>query len=369
MATYDDLKLLSENMFMIKGRELFNQYECRFDKVGEHVPRPLADANNEFVRLNRGLVGVLNFDEYGFTEPEEERDCLSNNFALCHLDELMPFLEKMNEQLSEEDLQSPNYSLRVLHLAAEIYQAKMDDLSEDKMNYLCTESFAKDYKFFGCKHYEYNMCDARRRFEKGFSIDDVRRYQDMDLQYRQILDFYCDLCESRGVKPTESMEHLLSNAVSPDECYELYTAYQSGVSEDNLQLIHKEVTNILDCLKHPNECPFDVNLDKLSASRVPGYVQDCVSIISKLEQYDFDTDVISMNNCLPIVVRKFVESKDDSIWISDYFDKHADRLIAYMKDIGNLPSRWSCSADESRIINDSYSDLIDGIDTEKECRE
>ena len=98
MATYAELKELYQNRNQIKDKELIANINIdAFDKV----PKEYAIPHDEFVKANSGLKGVMDYDKRNYTEPEDYRLCFQCNQAIARIDEVMPYLDKINESLEK----------------------------------------------------------------------------------------------------------------------------------------------------------------------------------------------------------------------------------------------------------------------------
>ena len=314
MATYMELKGLAENMSSIRKGNLL---KYNIDDFAEHLPRFVRSANDAFVAANHGVPGVLDYDMSGFTEPEDERDCYANNQALARLDEVIPYLEKINPYLKEGYTESSGYSMHLLHLCDELLEAKQHGLSDEAIDYMCTHAIPRDAGFFGCKHYEYDTYDARIRFQDGMSVEEVSQYQAMDLSLRQIVDFYRDDCRRKDCDIDPSVVALLASAYNSGEAYGLYDAIRDGVENGGLTVAQaKGVHDAIGCLlNEPN--------DGFETMRCEGYVQSFAEIITQdatsFEFFDRHPEK------LMTLALDFKENSSNIPWISDYYDKYPDR--------------------------------------------
>lgn len=218
MASFVQLKDLSEHMYRLNTVFVPNM---DIDSFAEHLPYEARLSNNRFFELNKAIPGVLNPSVY--MEPEEERDCYANNLALCRLPELIPYLEQINVCLDRKAIESDSYSFKTLHLGAELLKAKDSGYDKARMDYLCDEVFSKDFNYFGCKHYEYELCEARLYIDNGFNVNETRILQNVPRHTKQSIGFYVDDCLQNQNPVDFNIVRRISRAVTVDDAYEAYS--------------------------------------------------------------------------------------------------------------------------------------------------
>ena len=395
MATYAQLVELAQNAYSIRGKHLLTY---GIDSFAEHLPREVSQANDEFYAMNKNVPGVMNYDGGGYTEPEDERDIYANNQALSRIPELIPYLDRMNKHLPAELLTSNDYSRRVLHLGAEVLAAKDYGLSKEEMDYIIDEAFPKDYQYFGCRHREYQTCDARWRFEKSESVEDVRKYQNIDSSLRQMIDFYLDDCRYVHKEPESERIDILANCYNADEAYGLYEAMKDrpnkpGFTINQCKGVHDAVGLIIaaseDKTKNHNVTIYYEDGDsrqipRFSDNYSEGYVQCFKEII-----HHNDNGIAGSGawNNVPYADRKlyfdyfdkhpeklselaqaFVDADSDDRWLSDFYAKNFEKFAEIVpesdvKSAGvkhELPRR-----DKQSVREDALSDISNENDIQK----
>ena len=329
MATYAELLDLSQNMDRIRNRVLFDAMspigKFDIDSFAEHVPRGISEVNDVFYRSqDPTLPGILDFEKDGFTEPEDHRDIVSAHYALCHLDEVMPYLQQANDALTPEQLNDDRYSFYALRAGAEFLAGK-DSLTEEQMKYLTTEAFLKDFGCGGAKHYEYDVCDARWMFRSEPDVDKVRRMQNLPYEIK----FACQLHDIRVDDPVVP---ILEKAETSDGVYELASAYDTrNVSLENLQLISDCTHMLSEAAKNPDvnkKVLFEFDgfgvkeqdyIDRLSHEYEPGYINSYCELLGEPE---FQANPEKLKE----LTQEFITNGGDHRWISEYYDeKQAER--------------------------------------------
>ncbi len=395
MATYAQLVELAHNMDNIHGKHLLTY---SIDSFAEHLPREVSQANDRFYDLNKNVPGVMSYDGDGYTEPEDERDIYANNQALSRMAELLPYLERMNKHLPAELLTSDNYSRRVLHLGAEILEAQDKGLSKEEMDYLIDEAFPQDYQYFGCKHKEYQTCDARWRFEKNEPVEDVRRYQNIDSSIRQMVDFYLEDCRYVGKEPESEKIDILANCYNSDEAYGLHEAmkdrpHKPGFTVNQCKGVHDAV-GLLIAASEDKTKNRDVTIyyedggsrqiPRFSDNYSEGYVQSFDEII-----HHKDNEIVGHGawNNVPNADRKlyfeyfdkhpeklseltqvFIDTNSEDRWMSDFYAKNPEKFAEIVpesdvKSAGakrDLPRR-----DKQSVREEAASDISDERDMQR----
>lgn len=339
MATFAELKHLSENMEQLNEVSwALNQYDI--DSFAEHLPPDVRRANDLFTEANKHVPGWLDYNDMGFTEPEDERDCFANNLAIVRLPELIPYLEQANKNLDAKDIESDSYSMHALHLGAEILKAKDARFTKEQMDYLCDEAFKHDFPYFGCKHYEYDTCDARARFMNGMSVDKVREYQNMNPNVKQAVDFYTDHCEAHDKPVDDKAVSLIASAHTMDEAYGLYEhlVYDNNqITVEQGEEIHKAIGQIIDASKDEKYNPKvtmtypdgdTYELDRLSSRYSEGYVDSMAEMINKNRR------LAEHPERLQNLTKDFIEKGGAERWISSYFEQNPE---SFKESLGATP--------------------------------
>lgn len=362
MSTFKELQDLSKNMDIIQKVAPMS-YDI--DSFAEHLPLNVRRANDIFVANNKHVPAVLDYDELGYTEPEDERDCFANNQALLRLPELIPYLEQANKGLEDGATEKSNYSQLALHLGAEILKAKDAGFTKEQMDYLVDEAFKHDFPYFGCKHYEYDLCDARGKFLDGMSVDKVREYQNMNPAVKQAVDFYTDHFMSRNQPVPDDGVKLIASANSMDEAYGLYShlVYDTdNVTVTQGEEIHKAIGQIIEASKddkyNPNvtikyEDGDTSEIPRLSSRYSEGYVDAMAEMINK------DERLAQHPEKLQDLTKDFIENGGAERWISSYFEQNED---AYNKALeGCEPEATPCGGDDKNY----YMFYVDNYGTYK----
>lgn len=346
MASFYDLKASYHQI-----RIPIKKYDL--DSFAEHLPSEIRKANQDFVKNNPTLPGLSDYDARGYTEPEDERDCYAANVALSDIKRTMPYLEKMNEHLTNEQLSSKQYSRNVLHLAAECLQAEDDGLSPEAIDFMIDNSFEKDFGYFGCKHYEYNMCQTRQDFKNGLDFDEVKSLSAVPDVARQAVDFYM---EKKGFEP-EGIA-VLSKAKDMGLAYGLYDKMVHGRNPISV----KEADVICDIGNQIYDYAMNNNRDiskpgdeyknwRVSKVSMEGYVDDLHDAMPLFRDgRNIDKEMLS--DC----VKTFLD-KSDTRWFTDFLNDEKTKLKNGEKSL--LPDK----------LQDNVMSMDLSKDTEEEFEE
>ena len=334
MATFAELKDLSQHMDRITGKNAIGTIEL--DEEGEHISRDARYANDFFVKRNPTVPGVMDYHASGFTEPEDERDCMANNMALARLDELMPYLEKANQGLSSEQLSDPNYSLHALHLGAEILEAKDRSFSEESIDYLCGKPFQRDFPYFGSKHYEYEMTDARWSLEGGVSLDGVKAIQDTNPDNRQSVHFYMDRCKQYGHDCDWDAVRLIGNAHDMGEAFAMYNHIADGnITVEQGRRIHDAIGRIVEAIPGEYNVPISMSYDDGSTYKLDRFSRMSMEsqVDSMVELVQSDPFISEHPSVLVPLTDMFIEKGGQERWISEFYEANPEMMNeAYAKD-------------------------------------
>lgn len=189
MATYKELKTYADS---ISGSADAKKLSNEMKNIGladtDHVPGvQFSDSWNLFAK-HKDLPGMMPAD---FSmEPEDYRDCYNNNYSVLRINDVMPYLDKINSHLSESDLNDKNYSRRVLRLAAECVDAhEKDHLSDEKIDYMISKSIDADLHTFGHKRFDMMMPNVRS-YLKNYSFDQAKMLSDIDPNARDGVRYF-----------------------------------------------------------------------------------------------------------------------------------------------------------------------------------
>lgn len=189
MATYKELKTYADS---ISGSADAKKLSNEMKNIGladtDHVPGvQYSDSWNLFSK-HKDLPGMMTAD---FSmEPEDYRDCYNNNYSVLRINDVMPYLDKINSHLSESDLNDKNYSRRVLRLAAECVDAhEKDHLSDEKIDYMISKSIDADLHTFGHKRFDMMMPNVRS-YLKNYSFDQAKMLSDIDPNARDGVRYF-----------------------------------------------------------------------------------------------------------------------------------------------------------------------------------
>lgn len=331
MASFNDLVELQNDI--IAGEKHIvvpNDFAIEsLDSVGDHLPDSVRLNNDTFVNMNAGIPGVMNFDAAGYTEPESRRDCWANNYALAHLNEIMPYLEKMNQYLSDEQISSPDYSKYTLHLAAECMQAQsatMSDkpLSDEKVDFMIETATQKDYGYFGCKHHEYNMFQIRRDFQdRNMSIDNERVMTAINDESRLAVELYCD---------TVGFDKQVIETIGRCNDMDVACAIEDCLEQNNIDI--KQADTLVKCMNRINDYAHseeNVNSDggrRISMYRMEQNTQAFVNVINQYPRIGNNEAKMNM------IASNFIDDKTHSD-LASYIDDNPDDMKMYSEGMGD----------------------------------
>lgn len=334
MATYQQLKALAENPDKIKNRELINSVDIDgFDKV----PKTVRESHDEFVAANSDIPGVLDYDKLGYTEPEDYRHCFQNNQALSRIDELMPYIDKMN--IPQADVNDSHYSSRILPIGDEILKAKDDGLSEDKLDYLCESIVQRD---LDAPHWERETTVARKYLE-NFEVNDVQKFMEGPSDNRQSVSFYIEsfydaYMESWRTENPEVKDEMMKGvaviqkANDSSEAFGLYQAMSwEGIKPEVADKIHESCNMMISAPKDKNP---DVGGDDLrmlrfddnhSLGRTEGYVQSITELVKEHKSvFEQNPELICD------MTKDFIDNGGTQSYISQYYHGEPDKLHDYV---------------------------------------
>lgn len=227
MATYEQLRRMNSD-------NVFDKNLMDFETSQHKLPNENRTASDAFYESNKLLPGVMSTE--GYTEPEEYRDIMANNRALSRIDEVKPILERFNEHLTAEQLEDQNYSRRVLRFADSVLTAKDAGLSDEVIDYMCTDAFARDYdgKYFGSPWRDYHMNNAvYLARDKGLNADLVRVIDETaTLETDACIESYIDSFEN----PNEYADERVIKIIGSMPSYTSASAITDAIVENDITL-------------------------------------------------------------------------------------------------------------------------------------
>ena len=327
MATYAELKELYQNRNQIKDKELIANINIdEFDKV----PTEYSIPHDEFVKANSGLKGIMDYDKRGYTEPEDYRLCFQCNQAIARIDEVMPYLDKINESLEKRGVDinsfkdSSSYSTRLLPLGDEILRARDAGVVEEYADYLCSEIAPRDTD---APHWMRETTEARRFLQRGYALDQVKSFMEGNPEVRQSVDLFVRDCEHNQT----STDYMMKGVSVITKCKDMDSAYAisdtmtrakfSPEAADAIRESYEMMMNAPDD-KNPmipaiNERRFEVNHMIGSADR---YIGDITSFASEHQSImDAHPELIKE------MTQDFIDNGKSNRSLSSYFHNEPDK--------------------------------------------
>ena len=369
MATYNELKDLSQNMDRL-DTSVFMDFDI--EGMPYHMPSRVSRASEAFYKLNKDVPGVMNTE---WSDPEPRKGAFLNNYALTHLPELMPLIDKMNAHLDESKMEDPNYSNYVLGSAAEINVAVKNGMEADKIDYLCEIAVTKEWNW---GDYRSRVVEARERFNEGETVDHARFIDEMKDENMQSVDFYREFCQENGLPVNDAALRAIGTAPNMGIAYGLQDAMKYHY------LSADEAKGMVDCFNTYIAAARDENVN-YKYDYLWAYKDDGTIKVEKGSRNRFDTfnmdymveDVMGMEDfrghpkSLNKLMKDFINDRstytqvvkeDDKVvgeyqkpytCLSHYYGDHKDTYAAILEEeTKSMPKRdYWCNE-----VNNAYDD-------------
>ena len=367
MAKFSELRLFYEQSLSgSDGPILAGEAANSGFGVNDHVSSNQSQWNNEFVKSHGDIPGVLDFYKCGFTEPEDYRDCYNNNYALARIEESMQYLEKFNKYLTAEELESPDYSLYTLHLAAECLNAHDSYLTTEQIDYMIDKGFPRDKDFFGGNHYEYNMFQICNDFEAGRTFEEEDVILSSNPSAATSVGFFIN---KYGFD--EDYIKVIGKNESSGAAFGVYEYISRHINDNKGEILAKAdvMTNVANTLYNLplEQKAIDISGEK-TGYRFMDYDMDTMvsidiaDVVEKLsDKYWMDSSKDILQNKMDRVLAEYLKPENSKYrWLNDYVDSDSETFNIIQRGMGdgNLMMFYSDSNDShgaSRSMLDSYA--------------